>query len=111
MNNYIKEMKWAVVHMVDRKTQDDHRSKISVEALFHSPVQADDNYIIRNPEHKRYIVNIEDLEEFEKVYNLFQDLKEKYGDYAIFHIKDMGLICDDENKYRNILGIYTSIDF
>ena len=111
MNNYIKEMKWAVVHMVDRNTQDYHKSKVSVDALFHSPVQAEENYIVSNNEIKRYILRVDDLEEFEKIYNLFQDLREQYGDRAIFHIKDIGLNCDTENKYRNMLGIYTSIDF
>ena len=53
MRNYTEFMKWAVISMIDRKTQDDRRSKVSVEALFSSPVQAEDNYIIRNPEHKR----------------------------------------------------------
>ena len=111
MNKYISGMKWAVVHMVDRKTQDNHKSKVSVEALFSSPVQAEDNYIVRNPEYKRYIIHVDDLEEFESIYNLFQDLREKYGDRAIFHIKDLCLGCDTENKYRNLLGVYTSIDF
>ncbi len=111
MRRYTEFMKWAVVNMIDRKTQDDRRSKVSVEALFSSPVQAEDNYIIRNPEHKRYIVYVDDLEEFETVYNQFQNLREKYGERAIFHIKDLNLGCDRENKWREILEIYTSIDF
>ena len=37
--------------------------------VFSSPVQAEDNYIIRNPEHQRYILHVDDLEEFEKFYN------------------------------------------
>ena len=62
-------------------------------------------------EHKRYIVHVDDLEELEVVYNQFQDLREKYGDHAIFHIKDLNLGCDKENKWREILEVYTSIDF
>lgn len=111
MNKYVENLKWAVVSVVDRSTQDDKKSKVSVEALFSSPVQAEDNYIIRNPEHKRYIIHVDDLEEFEAVYNQFQDLREKYGDHAIFHIKDLNLGCDKENKWREILKIYTNIDF
>lgn len=79
MENYTKFMKWAVVYMIDRKTQDNRKSKVQVEALFSSVPQAEDNYIIRNPEHKRYIVHVDDLEEFETVYNQFQDLRENRG--------------------------------
>lgn len=111
MKDYTKFMKWAVVTFTDRKTQDDRKSKLSVEALFENPVQAEENYIIRNPEHKRYIVHVDNLEEFENVYNAFQDLREVYGERAIFHLDDLGLGCDKENKYRQILGVYTSIDF
>lgn len=111
MKDYTKFMKWAVVYVTDRKGQDDRKSKVNVEALFSSPVQAEDNYIIHNPEIKRYILNVDDLEEFETVYNQFQDLREKYGEYAIFHVKDLNLDCDKENKWREILEVYTSIDF
>ena len=111
MKDYTKFMKWAVVYMIDRKTQDDRKSKVEVEALFSSVPQAEDNYIIRNPEHRRYIIHVDDLEELETVYNQFQDLREKYGDHAIFHIKDLNLGCDKENMWREILEIYTSIDF
>lgn len=111
MKDYTKFMKWAVVYMIDRKTQDDRKSKVEVEALFSSPVQAKYNYIIRNPEHKRYIIHVDDLEEFETVYNQFQDLREKYGEHAIFHLDDLALGCDKENKYRYILNIDTDIDF
>lgn len=107
MKNYTKFMKWAVVYFIDRSTQDDRKSKLEVEALFSSPVQAEDNYIIRNPEHKRYILHVDDLEEFEKIYNSIQDLNENYGEYAIYHIKDLNLDCDTETKYRGILGIWT----
>lgn len=111
MTDYMQFMKWAIVHMIDRKTQDDRRSKLNIEALFENPVQAEDNYLIRNPEIKRYIVHVDDLEEFETVYNQFQDLREKYEDYAIFHIKDLNLGCDKENKYRQLLDVYTTINF
>lgn len=107
MKDYTRFMKWAVVYIIDRKTQDDQKSKLHVEALFSSPVQAEDNYIIRNPENKRYILHVDDLEEFETVYNSIQDLNERYGEKAIFHLGDLSLGCDKENKYRQILGIWT----
>ena len=107
MKDYTKFMKWAVIYIIDRSTQDDRKSKVHVEALFSSPTQAQDNYIIRNEETKRYILHVDDLEEFEAVYNSIQDLNEKYGEHAIFHLDELGLGCDKENKYRQILGIWT----
>lgn len=111
MKNYTDNLKWAIVSMIDRKTQDDRRSKVSVEALFQNPTQAEDNYIINNPEYKRYILYIDDLEKMETIYNKLQDLREKYREKAIFHLKDLELGCDEENKWRAILGVYTDIDF
>ena len=79
MRDYTRFMKWAVVYFVDRNTQDDKRSKLQVEALFSSPAQAEDNYIIRNPENKRYIIHVDDLERFEEFYNAWQDGKDLNG--------------------------------
>lgn len=113
MKNYTKNLTWAVVSMLDRSTQDDNKSKVQIAGLFASPVVAQDSFIpyLPNKEHKRYIIHVDDLEEFETVYNQFQDIRIKYGDYAIFHIKDLGFDRDKENKYREILEVYTSIDF
>ena len=106
MKDYTKFLKWAVVTMIDRSTQDDRKSKVNVEALFSSPVQAEDNYIIRNPEIKRYILNIDDLERFEEFYNHVQDINEKFGDHAIFHIND-GFAVDELNRFRTLLNLWT----
>lgn len=106
MKNYTKFMKWAVITMIDRSTQDDRKSKIRVEALFSSQVQAEDNYMIRNQEIKRYILNIDDLERFEEFYNHVQDINEKFGDHAIFHIND-GFTVDELNRFRTILNLWT----
>ena len=84
MKDYTKFMNYALFTMIDRKTQDDRRSKIKVEALFSNPCQAD-NYNAPNKEIKRYLLRLEDLEEFERFYNFIQDINEKYGDHAIFH--------------------------
>lgn len=106
MENYTKFMNWALFTMVDRSTQDDHRSKINVEALFRSPVQAEDNYKAPNNEIKRYLLSVDELEQFEEFYNHVQDINEKYGDYAIYHIGD-NFITENENKFRTMLGIWT----
>lgn len=111
MKDYTKFMKWALVYMIDRNTQDDRKSKLIVEGLFSSPLQIKDSYIIRNTENKRYIISVDDLEEFENVYNGFQDLRERYGEHAIFYLEELKLNCDKENKWRQILGVYTEIDF
>ena len=107
MKDYTKFMKWAVITMMDRSTQDDKRSKVRVEALFNSPVQAEDNCIIRNPEIKRYILNVDNLERFEEFYNHVQDINEKYKDHAISHIND-GFTVDESNKFRSILNLWTN---
>jgi len=106
MKDYTKFLKWAVVTMIDRSTQDDRKSKVNVEALFSSPVQAEDNYIIRNPEVKRYILNVDELERFEEFYNHVQDINEKFGDHAIFHIND-GFTVDELNRFRTLLNLWT----
>lgn len=41
MKDYTKFMNYALFTMIDRKTQDDGKSKIKVEALFSHPCQTD----------------------------------------------------------------------
>ncbi len=106
MKGYTKFMKWALVTMIDRKTQDDRKSKIKVEALFSNPMQAEDNYNAPNKEIKRYILHIDDLERFEEFYNHVQDINEKFGDHAIFHINE-GFTVDELNRFRNVLNLWT----
>jgi len=106
MKDYTKFMSYALFTMIDRKTQDDGKSKIKVEALFSHPCQAD-NYNAPNKEIKRYLLRLEDLEEFERFYNFVQDINEKYGEKAIFHLKDGHFCTDQENKFRGMLEIWT----
>lgn len=107
MKDYTKFMNWALFSMLDRKTQDDRKSKVRVELLSSNPWSFE-NYNAPNKEIKRYILHIENLEEFERFYNFVQDLNEKYGEYAIFHLKDGDFCVDQENKFREILGIWTN---
>lgn len=107
MKDYTKFMNYALFTMIDRKTQDDRKSKIKVEAIFSNPLQAD-NYNAPNKEIKRYLLRLEDLEEFERFYNFIQDINERYGEKAIFHLKDGNFCTDQENKFREILGIWTN---
>ena len=108
MKDYTQFMKWAVVYFIDRSTQDDKKSKLHVEALFSSLVQAEDNYIIRNSA-KRYILHVDDLERFEAFYNHLQDLKEQYKEYAIYHISD-DFTVDEQNKFRQMLNAWVNLD-
>ena len=71
MKDYTKFMNYALFTMIDRKTQDDRRSKIKVEALFSNPCQAD-NYNAPNKEIKRYLLRLEDLEELVYICVLFR---------------------------------------
>ena len=108
MKDYTKFMNWAVVTMIDRSTQDDHKSKVNIAALFANPVVAEDSFIpnLPNQEIKRYLLRVDDLERFEEFYNHVQDINEKFGDYAIFHINE-GFTVDELNKFRQILNIWT----
>ena len=108
MKDYTKMMKWAVITMVDRSTQDDHRSKIQIAGLFENPIVAGDSFIpyLPNKEVKRYLLRVEDLERFEAFYNHVQDINEKYGDHAIFHIND-GFTVDELNRFRTLLNLWT----
>ena len=43
--DYTKTMNYAVVSMIDRSTQDDHRSKIQIAGLFENPIVAEDSFL------------------------------------------------------------------
>lgn len=107
MDKYTNGLNIALVYFIDRSTQDDRKSKLKIEALFSSVPQCEDNYIIRNPEVKRYMIRLEWVADFERFYNHIQDINAKYGEKAIFHINDIGLDCDLINKFRYILDLYT----
>lgn len=109
MKDYTKFMKWAVVYFIDRKTQDDRKSKLNVEALFSSPVQAENNYITRN-DVKRYILHVDDLDRFEEFYNFLQDLKTKYGEKAIYHLDEQFFTVEEENKFKQLLNAWTDLE-
>jgi hypothetical protein len=107
--DYTKFMNWAVVTMIDRSTQDAHKNKVNIAALFANPVVAEDSLIpnLPNPEIKRYLLRVDDLERFEEFYNFIQDLNEEHGEKAIYHLKDGNFSVDEENRFRSILNIWT----
>jgi hypothetical protein len=93
--------------MIDRSTQDDHKSKVSVAGLFAYPANAKDFIKTLPSEHKWYMLDLDRLERFEEFYNYVQDINKQYGDYAIFHINDGGFTVDELNCFRCILDIWT----
>ena len=106
--DYLKNLNWVVFNMVDRSTQDDHRSKINVSGAFSNPATAEDFMCeLPNPSIKRYCLRVDDLERFEEFYNFIQDINEEYGDYAIFHIQDGDFSVYEENHFRSLLDIWT----
>lgn len=107
MEKYLNKLSWAVFAMIDRSTQDDRRSKISVAGLFAYPANAEDFIKTLPSEHKWYILDLDRLERFEEFYNYIQDINKQYGDYAIFHINDGGFTVDELNCFRYILDIWT----
>ena len=106
-NKYLNRLNWAVFTMIDRTTQDDKKSKITVSGLFSYPENAE-NFIKTLPaRHKWYMLDTDRLERFEEFYNYVQDINEKYGDYAIFHINDGDFTVDELNCFRSILDLWT----
>lgn len=106
-NKYLNRLNCAVFTMIDRTTQDDKKSKITVSGLFSYPENAE-NFIKTLPtEHKWYMLDTDRLERFEEFYNYVQDINKQYGDYAIFHINDGGFTVDELNCFRSILDIWT----
>lgn len=93
--------------MIDRKTQDDHKSKVKVSGAFGYPSNAEEFIKTLPADHKWYILDFDRLERFEEFYNYVQDINEQYRDYAIFHINDGGFTVDELNCFRYILSIWT----
>lgn len=105
--DYLSKLDWVVFTMIDRTTQDDRKSKIHVAGAFSYPSNAEDFIKTLPVGHKWYILDFDRLERFEEFYNYVQDINEKYGEYAIFHINDGGFTVDELNYFRYILDIWT----
>lgn len=93
--------------MIDRTTQDDRKSKVSVSGAFSYPSNAEEFIKTLPAGRKWYVLDLDRLERFEEFYNFVQDINEQYGDYAIFHINDSGFPVDELNCFRSILDIWT----
>lgn len=105
--DYLSKLNWAVFTMIDRTTQDDHKSKVYVSGVFGFPSNAEDFVKTLPADHKWYILDFDRLERFEEFYNFVQDINKEYGEHAIFHINDGGFLVDELNCFRSILNIWT----
>lgn len=103
MKDYTRFMKWAVVSFISRDTQDDHKDKLHVAGLFENPIVAEDSFItnLPNKEIKRYIVHVDDLEEFERFYNLLNDNNLNAGD--CWKLEFAGIEKSQKEKFIMIL--------
>lgn len=106
--DYLSKLNWAVFTMIDRTTQDDRRSKVSVSGAFSYQSNAEDFIKTLPTGHKWYVLDFDRLERFEAFYNYIQDINEQYGDYAIFHINDGGFLVDELNCFRSVLNIWAN---
>lgn len=56
-NKYLNRLNWAVFTMIDRTTQDDKKSKITVSGLFSYPENAENFIKTLPPGHKWYMLD------------------------------------------------------
>lgn len=105
--DYLSKLNWAVFTMIDRTTQDDRKSKVSVSGASNYPSNAEEFIKTLPAGHKWYILDVDHLERFEEFYNYIQDINEQYREYAIFHINDGGFLVDELNRFRYVLDIWT----
>ena len=80
MKNTFINCKWAVAYKIDKNTQDDRKTKITVVSIFNNPINAEDFIEKCLPEETKerfFIINIDELEACEdcdriqKVTNLY----------------------------------------
>ena len=80
MKTIFNDCKWAVAYKIDKSTQDDRKTKISVAAIFRNPGNAEDfinNCLPASTRERFFIIDIEELEacddcdRIQKVTNLY----------------------------------------
>lgn len=65
MKKIFDDCKWAVAHKIDKKTQDDKKTKIRVVAMFNTPINAEDfinNCLPKETKDRFFIIDIDELE-------------------------------------------------
>ena len=59
------DCKWAVAYKIDKNTQDDRKTKITVVAMFATPINAEDfinNCLPKESKDRFFIIDIDELE-------------------------------------------------
>lgn len=89
MRTIFNDCKWAVAYKIDKNTQDDRKTKVTVTALFGAPINAEDfinNCLPEETKERFFIINIDELEaceDFDKVQKIefpFQSMYAKVID-------------------------------
>lgn len=65
MKNIFIDCKWAVAYKIDKETQDDRKTKVTVTALFSTPSNAEDfinNCLPASTRERFFIIDIDELE-------------------------------------------------
>lgn len=83
MKKIFNDCKWAVAHKIDKNTQDDRKTKITVVAMFNTPVNAEDfinNCLPQDTKERFFIIDIDELE-----------------------------ACDDCDRIQNVTNLYAKL--
>ena len=65
MKNIFNDCKWAVAYKIDKETQDDRKTKITVVAMFSAPSNAEsfiNNCLPEETKERFFIIDIDELE-------------------------------------------------
>ena len=68
MKKTFNSCKWAVAYKIDKETQDDRKTKVTVTALFSTPCNAEDfinNCLPASTRERFFIIRIDELESCE----------------------------------------------
>lgn len=75
------DCKWAVAYKIDKNTQDDRKTKITVVAVFSTPINAEDfinNCLPKETKENFFIIDIDELETCDD-YDKVQKVTELYA--------------------------------
>lgn len=85
MKDYTKNMNWAVAYKIDKRTQDDRKTKIVVVATFSTPINAEDfiNFCMPKENKNNFFIievkkldNCTDADKVQKITSMYADIIE-----------------------------------
>ena len=86
MEKIFNDCKWAVAYKIDKETQDDRKTKITVISLFNTPINAEDfinNCLPEETKDSFFIIYIDELEkcdDFDKLKKLEYPFNSMYAE-------------------------------